>query len=397
MIRALMCAGIAMGESRLVNPLVSDDTLAAQNVLQELGALVTRDDGHWLVSGGKLRRSTHELFCNESAATLRFITAVCAMIPGEHKLTAAPSLSKRPISPLLEVLSQMGIRYKSTKKSTPLIIHGGKILGGGISLPGDISSQYISALLLAAPLADREMKVILSSNPRSKPYIMMTIKCMESFGVNVDFALDFSEYRVKSQRYKATRYVIENDWSSAAYFLALGAAAGEVTVTGLNLNSVQADKAIISILKDMGANVVAGNDNVTVRRSELRPVTADLSDCIDLLPTVSVLAALADGTSEFTGISNARLKESNRVKAVKSELRKMHVKVKEKKDSLFITGGYPRSAEIDSWGDHRMAMAFSILGTVCGATIEGAECVSKTFPGYWEVLKNAGVEMKKDE
>jgi 3-phosphoshikimate 1-carboxyvinyltransferase len=395
-IRGLMCAGMAGGISDLWNPLISDDTIAALNALEQIGVKIKRDASHWLVSGGSFRQPEGDIYCNESAATLRFLAAICSMIPGQFRLTAAPSLAKRPLKPLLEALAQVGGRH-SAGPGSAITIHGGAVKSGDIDLPGDISSQYVSALLLAAPLAGRDIRIKLNTAPKSKPYIMMTIKCMETFGVRVDYSMDLSEYRVSSQEYKAGRYAIEGDWSSAAYLLALGAVAGEETVTNLSAGSLQADREILNILTRMGANVQGGPDRVTVKAAPLKAIKADLSDCIDLLPTVSVLAALAEGTSEFTGISAARLKESDRVHSVKQELKKTGINVKEKKDSLLIYGGYPKNVPIDAHNDHRIAMAFSIIGAARGITIDGAECVSKTFPGFWSELKSAGVELNKDE
>jgi 3-phosphoshikimate 1-carboxyvinyltransferase len=395
-IRGLMCAGMAKGASELVNPLASEDTITAFEALQNMGVEVKRDAGQWLISSGGLKPPEGDLFCNESAATMRFLIAICSLLPGKSRLVAAPSLAKRPMKPLLEALARAGLKH-SMGPGSAIIIHGGDIKRGEMELPGDVSSQYVSALLLAAPLARRDIRIKLSSPPRSKPYIMMTVKCMESFGVNVGFSLDFIEYRVQAAEYKPCSYIVEGDWSSASYLLALGAVAGETIVKNLNMNSLQGDREIINILSKMGANLSYDSDAVTVKAAPLKAINTDLSDCIDLLPTVSVLATLAVGTSELRGISAARFKESDRVHAIKGELRKTGIKVKEKKDSLVITGGYPRNALIDPHNDHRIAMAMSILGASRGIEIDGAECVSKTFPGYWEALKSAGVEIKEDE
>jgi 3-phosphoshikimate 1-carboxyvinyltransferase len=190
---------------------------------------------------------------------------------------------------------------------------------------------------------------------------------------------------------------VEGDWSSASYFLALGALSGEVKVENLNPESWQGDKIILNFLKDMGASVKTGKNSVTVSRSRLNAIRADLSDCIDLLPTMAVLAASADGASQLVGIERGRIKESNRVSAVREGLEKMGIKVQEARNRLTITGSTPKGSVIDSRGDHRIAMAFSILGSVAGETvINDAECVSKTFPQFWEVFKSIGGEVKID-
>ena len=193
------------------------------------------------------------------------------------------------------------------------------------------------------------------------------------------------------QEYRPASYQVEGDWSSASYLLALGAVLGEVTVAGLNPESLQGDRIMLNLLKDMGARVLISESSVTVQRSKLKAITADLSDCIDLLPTMAILAAVADGVSQFTGIERARLKESNRVAALREGLTRMGITVIEEAGSLTIIGSEPKGSVIDSHDDHRIAMAFSILGLSCGkTTIGGAECVRKTYPEFWDILKSLG-------
>jgi 3-phosphoshikimate 1-carboxyvinyltransferase len=225
----------------------------------------------------------------------------------------------------------------------------------------------------------------------------MTLDCLEKFGIKVDCSKDLTEFEVSKQEYKPTKYRVEGDWSSASYFLALGALSGEVEVENLNPESWQGDKIILNFLKDMGASVKTGKKSVAVSGSRLSAIRADLSDCIDLLPTMATLSALADGVSQLVGIERGRIKESNRVSAVREGLEKMGIKVQEERNRLTITGSTPQGSVIDSRGDHRIAMAFSILGSVVGETvIKDAECVSKTFPQFWEILKSIGGEVKID-
>jgi 3-phosphoshikimate 1-carboxyvinyltransferase len=189
---------------------------------------------------------------------------------------------------------------------------------------------------------------------------------------------------------------VEGDWSSASYFLALGALSGPVSVTNLNSESLQGDRALLGFLREMGAQIEIDKSTITVRKSRLNAIRADLADVIDLLPTVAVLAAVAEGTSEFSGIERARIKESNRVAAVREGLERMGVVVREEKNRLLVTGATPKGASIESYNDHRIAMAFGVLGTVAGETmINEAECVSKTFPDFWGVLGSIGGEVKQ--
>ncbi|UCD08686.1 MAG: 3-phosphoshikimate 1-carboxyvinyltransferase [Dehalococcoidales bacterium] len=397
-IRALICAALAEGKSEIINPLGSDDTEACQDILSALGVRIEQGDTSWLVEGGTLHQPDRDLYCRESAATQRFMTAVCSIVQGTCRLTSAPSLARRPVQPLIQPLHQLGIKCFNDEADSSITVNGGSLKGGVAELPGDISSQYVSALLFISPYAENGMTVRLTTSLESKPYVLMTLDCLEKFGVEVEYSDEMREYRTARQIYKPTRYTIEGDWSSASYLLTAGAVAGEVEVKNLKPNSLQGDKVLLNFLRDMGAMVDTSTNGISVKKSPLKACKVDLTDCIDLLPTMAVLAAMAEGTSEFTGIARARIKESNRVSAVKTGLEKSGIKVFEEKDKLMITGGEINSAVIDSNNDHRIAMAFSLLGLKSGnIEIENAECISKTYPEYWDILKRIGGEVKIDD
>ncbi len=394
-IRGLMCAALAKGESEIMHPLTSDDTGATINVLSKIGIRVHQKGDLWQVIGGDFHEPDTDLFCGESATTLRFMSAICSLVPGKCRLTSAPSLSKRPIKPLLQALRQLGIDCAYRDEDSSVVVEGGRLRGGMVELPGDISSQFVSALLFISPFAEEGMTIKLTTPLESKPYVLMTLDCLQGFGVEVEASEDFREFKVLKQTYKPARYRVEGDWSSASYLLALGAVCGEIEVENLNPKSWQGDKIILDFLRNMGVWVEVNENSVMVRKSKLKAIRVDLSDCIDLLPTMAVLAAVADGESEFTGIDRARIKESNRVSALREGLERMGIKVGEERDKLTVTGSMPKGAVIDTKGDHRIAMAFSILGSVVGETIiDGAECVSKTFPEFWDILKSIGGEVK---
>ena len=397
-IRGLMCAALARGQSEIVYPLGSDDTGAAINVLRQIGINVQQKEDLWWVSGGDFCEPDADLFCGESAATWRFMIAISSLVSGKCHLVPAPPLARRPIRPLLQALQQLGVNSVCQKGDSSVVIKGDRIKGGTTELPGDISSQFISALLFIAPFTERGVVIRLTTPLESKPYVMMTMECLREFGIEVKVSTDFRGFAILRQTYRPIRYQVEGDWSSVSYFLALGAVCGEVELVNLNPNSRQGDKILVDFLKDMGVMVEVGESSVKVGKSRLRALRTDLSDCIDLLPTMAALAAVADGESEFTGIARARLKESDRVAAVKEGLGRMGIIVREEKDKLAITGGSLRGAVIDTKGDHRIAMAFSILGSVAGETVlDGAECVSKTFPQYWEVLRSIGGKVEINE
>ena len=396
-IRGLMCAALARGESQIINSLCADDTEAAARVLSGIGVGVERSGDIWRVSGGNLRQLDADLYCGDSAATLRFMTAICSVVPGRCRLTAGASLARRPVEPLVKALQRLGVDCSANGGVAPVVVNGRRLRGGETELPGDVSSQFVSALLLVSPLAEEGMRIRLTTPLESKPYVAMTLDGMAKFGIKVEFSGKMDDFYTAKQAYRPTRYEVEGDWSSASYFLALGAVSDGVEVENLNPESLQSDKVMLAFLSQMGAEAAISPNKISVRGSKLKALHADLSDCIDLLPTMAVLAAVAEGTSELEGIGRARLKESNRVDAVREGLERMGVEVAEEKDSISITGANLKGAVIDSHDDHRIAMAFSVLGTLVGNTvINGAECVKKTFPEFWAILRSIGGRVKLD-
>ncbi len=390
-IRALMCAAMASGKSRIQFALDSDDTKAAINVLRQVGVRIDQEGDSLLVNGGMFCEAQRDLYCSDSATTLRFMTAIASIIPGKTRLVPGPSLRKRPIEPLIRVLKQIGVNCYLCKNESVVVVEDVGLKGGLVNLEGNVSSQYLSALLLVGPFAEKGISIKLSSPLQSKPYILMTIECLKEFGIDIEFSKDFNEFTVIKQLFRPTEYVVEGDWSSASYLLALGAVSGRIEVKNLKLESMQGDKILLYFMREMGAVIEEKRESIMVKSSGLRAIKANLEDSIDLLPTMAILAATAIGTSEFVGISRARIKESNRVAAIVDGLSRLGLEVVEERDRLKITGNEPHSAIIDSCNDHRIAMAFAILGTKTGGiTINKAECVSKTFPGFWGVIKDLG-------
>ncbi len=397
-IRALVSSALAKGESEIRYPLISDDTESALNVLGKVCIKITRKKDSWRIIGGKFHKPEQDLHCGDSAATLRFMTAICSLIPGECRLIPGPSLARRPIKPLLQALKQLGVDCSAQGEVAPVTVRGGRLRGGTTELAGNISSQFVSSLLLIAPLAEEGIKIRLTTPLESKSYVMMTLDCLRKFGIEIEAPPDLREFNIAPQAYKPTRYLVEGDWSSASYLLALGALSGPVTVANLNPESLQGDRILLGFLKEMGALVDIDKSTVTVRKSGLNAIKADLANSIDLLPTMAVLAAVAKGVSEFTGIERARIKESNRVLAVREGLEKMGVAVKEERDRFTVSGTMPQGAVIDTKNDHRIAMAFGVLSTVTGKTvINDAECVTKTYPEFWDDLRSIGGEVKQND
>jgi 3-phosphoshikimate 1-carboxyvinyltransferase len=389
-----MCAALAQGHSQIWQPLHSDDTEAAIRVLNQIGVKIDVSPEKWSLEGGYLKAPAQDLYCGDSAATQRFMSALCAIVPGRSRLTAGPSLSKRPVGVLVLALNQWGIEASCHGEIAPIVVNGGTFQGGITQLPGDISSQYVSALLLIAPRALKGAAIWLTTPLESRPYVLMTLECLKQFGITVKYSDELMEFEIAAQTYKPASYLVEGDWSSVSYLLGLGAVAGESRISNLNPQSTQGDKMVLDLLGQMGAGINWSSGILTVTQAKLKAIKADLNNCIDLLPTMAVLAALAEGTSEFSGIERARLKESNRIAAVREGLERAGIRVVESLDTLTITGGKPVKAVIDSKSDHRIAMAFSVMGAATGdITIEGAESVTKTFPEYWKTIRKLGVNV----
>jgi len=254
-IRGLMCAALARGESQIINPLCADDTEAAARVLSGIGVGVERSGDIWRVSGGNFRQPDADLYCGDSAATLRFMTAICSVVPGRCRLTAGASLARRPVGPLVKALQRLGVDCSSNGGVAPVVVNGGRLRGGETELPGDVSSQFVSALLLVSPLAEEGMRIRLTTPLESKPYVAMTLECMAKFGVKVEVSENMDDFYTAKQAYRPTRYEVEGDWSSASYFLALGAVSDGVEIENLNPESLQSDKVMLAFLSQMGAEV----------------------------------------------------------------------------------------------------------------------------------------------
>jgi len=384
--RALILAGLSNGKSKIISPLVCRDTEATGACLGAIGVKIRKGKSFWEVEGGKFFSPRQNLFCWESGTTLRLMTAVCSLIKGRCILTGRPSLMRRPIAPLLRALRDLGVRARKRKN---LVIVEDNFLGGKTKIRGDISSQFISALLLVSPLARKEVEIELTSPLESSSYVLMTINSQRAFGVNVNFSRDLKRFRIKRQSYRPGEYRVEADWSSASFFLAGGAIAGRVRVKNLNQRSFQPDRKIIDFLKQMGAKIAVKEKEVIVEKSALRAIQADVRDCPDLFPVVCVLSAVAKGTSEISGIERLKYKESNRLEEMEKGLKKMGIRTKKTRSRFFVEGGRPKGAIIDS-NDHRIVMAFAILGLIAKTktVVKNPDCASKSFPTFFEELRS---------
>jgi 3-phosphoshikimate 1-carboxyvinyltransferase len=393
--RALIIAALAEGQSRLENTLIAEDTGYVMGALQSLGADIRADKKEIVVSGfgGHPRNPGGEIYLGNNGTAMRLLTAVAALGEGPFTLTGNQRLLQRPIKPLLDALNVLGAdaRTKNANGYLPVVIHAHGLKGGTVTFTDIESSQFISALLISAPYAGSDTVIELEGKIPSLPYVEVTIDVMKQFGAEVS-KKNRLHYSVQSgQRYKGSRYCIEGDCSSASYFfLAAALCKGKVRVRHINPHTLQGDIGILSIIERLGCAVVRGVDWVEVRGSKLTAgeYTLDMGTMPDMVPTLAVLAALRPGRTVITNCAHLRLKESNRLAALATELSKTGVRVEETRDGLVIEGDAPRGAEIETYNDHRIAMSFAVMGlAVPGMRIQGEDCVDKSFPGFWAELQ----------
>jgi 3-phosphoshikimate 1-carboxyvinyltransferase len=393
--RALIIAALAEGQSRLENALIAEDTGYVIGALQSLGAEVSADKEDICVSGfgGHPRNPRGEIYLGNNGTAMRLLTAVVALGQGPFTLTGSQRLRERPMQPLLDALTSMGVDARTEHENgyPPVIVHAHGLYGGKVTLTNIESSQYISALLISAPYAGSDTVIELKGKIPSLPYVEVTIDVMNQFGVEVSKQTN-RRYRVQSgQRYRGSRYCIEGDCSSASYFfLAAALCRGRVRVQHINPYTLQGDIGILPIMERLGCTVIRGEDWVEVRGGELASgeYTFDMGAMPDMVPTLAVLAAVRTGRTIITNCAHLRLKESNRLQALATELNKIGVRVAERADDLVIEGDAPRGAEIATYNDHRIAMSFAVLGlAIAGMRIRDENCVDKSFPGFWGELQ----------
>jgi 3-phosphoshikimate 1-carboxyvinyltransferase len=404
--RALVCAALADGGSTLRGALDSEDTRVMIAALGELGIPVTVEESGRTLRvtgcGGAIPAARAELFVANSGTTMRFLTAAAALGRGEYRLDGIARMRARPMGDQAAAMRNLGVDVvcEGPGECPPIVVRGGPLRGGRTHIRGDASSQFLSGLLMAAPYAARDVELIVEGALVSVPYVAMTQRVMESFGADVSAIRDYAELRVSSnQRYLGRDYEIEPDASAASYFFAAAAiTGGRVTVEGLGRESLQGDVAFVSCLENMGARISYETGNsMTVEGGPLVGVDVDMNAISDTAPTMAVTALFAQGPTRIRNIAHVRHKETDRIAAVATELRKLGATVDEFPDGMRITPPEgPRGAAIDTYNDHRMAMSFALAGLVTpGIVINDPACTSKTYPDFFADLDQL-VRPRKD-
>ncbi len=401
--RAIVCAALATGTSHLRGVLDSEDTQVMIAAWQQLGLTLQHDAAagelHIEGCGGELNAPPTELFIGNSGTTIRFLTAALAACGGQYQLDGVPRMRERPIGDLLAALRQLGCRVTSLNAEhddcPPVAIDSDGMYGGKATVAGNISSQYLSGIMLAAPLAEQDVVLEVEGELVSVPYVEMTSAVMRSFGASVSGPacgpLRIASSRLTpANRYRASEYVIEPDASAASYFWGAAAITGGVgRVQGLSRSSLQGDVRFCEVLEQMGCSVEYAEDSIAVRGGELCGVDVDMAHISDTVQTLAAVALFASGPTTVRGVAHNRVKETDRISDLARELRRLGAAVDEFDDGLTI---HPPEticpAEIETYHDHRMAMSLALVGLrAAGVVIKDPACTAKTYPNYWDDLE----------
>lgn len=397
--RAFILSLLAVGRSTVRRPLIGEDTRATLEGVEAFGGVVERKGIAIEVTGGFLRVPEDVVNVRNSGTTLRLMSGVAALLPGATVFTGDGSIRGRPMQPLLDALNALGASCESLPGNgrAPVLIRG-PMKGGTAALPGDISSQFISSLLISAPLAPGRTAIRLTTPPKSEPYIAITLEMLERFGVKQEWGA--TESIVEGNRsYSPADFTVPGDYSSAAFMLAAGAlAGGRVTVRGLDPGSVQGDAAIVGILKKMGAAIEAAGDSVTVEGGHpLKAADVDCGPTPDLFPILCVLASQAKGRTVISGAEHLRFKESDRIGAMARALGGLGARVEPRDDGAVIRGPVKlKGGRVDSLGDHRILMASAVAGLVAAGPVRVThpDCYRVSYPQFLNHLRKLGVEAK---
>lgn len=391
--RAVICAGLADGISNIDNVNYSQDIDATCGAMKSLGVNIVKDRQRLRVKGAdKLDVKNPDIDCIESGSTLRFMIPIAALTGKKAIFKGEGELVGRPLGPYYNIFEEQNINYTNSNGNLPLTIDG-KLNPGEYKVKGNISSQFISGLLFALPLLNGDSKITITSELESKPYVDLTIDTLKDFSVQVQNN-DYKEFIIKgNQKFKAKDLSVEGDFSQAAFWLVAGTLGADVECTGLNMNSLQGDKAIVDVIESMGGRVLIENGKVKALPADTKGIVFDATECPDLVPIISVLGSLSEGTTQIINGERLRIKECDRLKAMCSELKKIGAEIEELGDGLIIRGKKVlKGGTVNSWGDHRIAMALAVASLKCEepVIVQDAHCVRKSYPDFWKHFKMLG-------
>jgi 3-phosphoshikimate 1-carboxyvinyltransferase len=394
--RAFIVGTLSSEPTYICTPLYCEDTNVTLKTCKLFGAKVKEEKKRLTIIGPpKLEAPSKPIDCSKSGSTMRFMIPVATLAKGRTILTGSKGLTRRPIGPLVNALKSLGATCESTDGYPPVISKGKTLIGGKASLVGDVSSQFLTGLLLALPLAERDTEINVTTPLQSKPYIRLTLEILEKHGIVIHRSNDLQNYRIPSnQHYGGEHHEVPGDYSSTAFLMAAAALTSSfITVENLNPKDNQPDIQILDILREMGVIVKVSKNQVDIEGNPLEGIEVDVRDIPDLVPVIAALGCRARGTTKILKAQRLKLKESNRLVTVTKELRRFGARVDEYEGNLTITAPEVLyGTEVDSHGDHRIAMMGAILGLISkGETIiRDAECVSKSYPNFFNDLRNLG-------
>jgi 3-phosphoshikimate 1-carboxyvinyltransferase len=387
----VIAAALSNGSSKIENIIFSDDIIATCGGMEALGAEIIREENALIVKGnGSGDRVQSEIQCNESGSTLRFLIPLGLLTEKKITFHGKGKLVDRPLEPYFHILDKQNIKYEYN--GLPLTVEG-KLKPGDFHLTGNVSSQFITGLLYTLPLLDGDSKIFITTELESKGYVDLTLDILEKYGIKVKNN-DYKEFHIEgNQEYTPRDYRVEGDFSQGAFWIVAGLLGGDVQCDDLDMNSYQGDKEIVDLVEKMGGSLSKDKNSINVKTSDTQGIVIDASQCPDIVPILTVLAALSKGRTEIINAARLRIKESDRLKAIATELNKLGADVQEKEEGLVIYGKERlKGGVVDSWNDHRIVMALAIASIRCTdpVMITNSDAIRKSYPGFFDDFKKLG-------
>ena len=401
--RAIICSSLSQGVSIIDNIILSDDILASLEAMKsfgvEIGISELDENGICkltIVGRGKLKLTNNQIDCKESGSTLRFLIPMAGLLGERITYIGRGKLLERPLDTYYEIFEDQGISYINDNGKLPLSIEG-ELKPGTFRVKGNISSQFITGLLFVLPLLKGDSKIIITTDLESRGYVDLTLDMLKKFSIKVENK-DYRKFYIRgNQKYKARNYRVEGDFSQSAFFIVAGLLGEEIICKGLNMDSLQGDKVILDIVRDMGGNIAMENNFIKISKSNTKAMTIDVAQCPDLVPILAVLGGLSKGRTRIINAQRLRIKESDRLKAIATELNKLGANIRELEDGLEIDGVEElEGGRVSSWNDHRIAMALAIASIKCKSPliIENSGAVEKSYPNFWKDFVKLGGMIK---
>lgn len=396
--RAVLAAALADGESVIENLVFSEDIEATCGAIEAMGVKVSRGKDCLRILGrGRLETPAVPVQCRESGSTLRFLIPFAGLVEGPVVFTGEGKLTTRPLDPYFELFREQGIRYHYDG-SLPLLVEGA-LKPAVYSMPGNVSSQFVTGLLYVLPLLPGDSEIILTSPLESRDYVELTIQMLERFGVSIE-TVTAEHYRIRgAQHYRPARYRVEGDYSQSAFWIAAGLLGEGLELADLAENTRQGDRRILDIAEAMGAQLQWSENGLKVTGGKTRGTVVDASQCPDLVPIVATLAAVSEGETHIINAARVRIKESDRLKAICTELNKLGASIAEEPEGLLIRGvPQLKGGTVEGWNDHRIVMSLAVAAMKCSGpvTIEGSEAVRKSYPHFFEDFKALGGRVREE-